>query len=89
MGFHGVSANKLMEHTMERYGKTRASYLKTCRQALMASIEVDLLLDVYFQRVEDVIQFAQDGKMPLTPTQIVQTAYHAVNKTDIYYLALK
>ena len=47
------------------------------------------LIYVYFQRVEDAIQFEQDGKTPFTPAQIVQTAYHAVNKIGLYYLALK
>ena len=36
-----------------------------------------------------MIQFAQYGKTPFTPAQIVQTAYHAVNKTGLYYLTLK
>ena len=50
---------------------------------------MDCPIDIYFQRVEDTIQFAQDGKMLFTPAQIVQTAYDAVNKTGIYSLALK
>ena len=74
---------------MERYGKIWASDLKACRQALAEPIEVDRSIDVYFQRVEDAIQFAQDGKTPFTPAQIVQTEYHAINMTGSYYLELK
>ena len=63
-----------MDHLMKRYIKTRVSDLETCRQALSAPIEVDGLIDVYFQRVEDAIQFAHGGKTPFNPSQIVHTA---------------
>ena len=39
--------------------------------------------------MEDAIQFEQDGKTPLTPSQIVQMEYHAIKKTGIYSLALQ
>ena len=39
--------------------------------------------------MEDAIQFAQDGKTPFTPVQIVKMTYHAVNKTRLYSLSLK
>ena len=50
---------------------------------------MDRPIDVYFKQVEDVIQFSPYGNTPFTPAQIVQTAYHAVNKTGLYSLALK
>ena len=89
MGFHGLSAKNLVDHLMERYGKFWASDLKACIQALEDLIEVDRPIDVYFQRVEDVIQFSQDGKKLFTPAKIVHTAYHFVNKTGLYSLELK
>ena len=52
-------------------------------------IEVDRPINVYFQLLEDVIQFAQDGKTSFTPAQIVHTEYHAVNKIGLYSLVLK
>ena len=83
MGFHGVSSKKLMDHLMERYGKIRTPDLEACRQALAAPIEVDRLICVYFRQVEDMIQFKQDSKTLFTMAQIVQTAYHAVNKKGL------
>ena len=47
------------------------------------------LIDVYLQQVEDGIQFAQDGKMPFAPSQIVQTAYRVINNIGMYSLPLK
>ena len=89
MGFHGVSAKSLMDHRMDRYGKIRASDLEACWQALAEPIEVDRMIDVYFQQVEDEIQLSQDEKAPFNPAPIMQAAYHAVNKTGLYSLALK
>ena len=89
MRFHGVSSKNLVDHLMERYGKIRASDLKACRQALAEPIEVYLPINVYFRRVKDVIQFAQDGNTPFTPANIFQKEYHAVNKIGLYSLALK
>jgi hypothetical protein len=46
-------------------------------------------IDVYFQTIDDCVQFATDGQVPFTPTQIVQTAYHAVSKSGLYNDACK
>ena len=81
MGFHSVSTKNLVDNLMERYGKICASELEAWRKALEDPIDVDLPIDVYFQQVEDAIQFAQVGKTPFTPEKNVQTVYHAVNKT--------
>ena len=72
-----------MDHLMKRYRKIRALDLEACRQDLADPIEGDQPIDTYFQQMYDAIQFDQDGKTPFTLEKIVQTAYHAVNKTGI------
>ena len=89
MDFYGVSAKNLVDHLMERNGKIWASDLEAYRQALVEPIEVDRPIDVYFQRVEDVIQFEQDENTLFTTAQIVQMPDHAVNNTGLYSLAMK
>ena len=49
MGFHGVFANNLVGHLMERYGKICATDLEDRSQVLEEPIEVDHPIDVYFQ----------------------------------------
>ena len=73
---------------MERYKIIRASDLEACRQALAVPLEVDQSIDVYFQRVEDAIQFSHEGKTPFKLAQFVQTSYHTIKK-GLYSLALK
>ena len=68
MSIHRVSKKSLVDHLMEKYGKIYASEIEACRQALVEPIEVDRLIKLYFQWVEDAIQFIQGRKTPLTPT---------------------
>ena len=89
MGFHGVSAKSLMYHLMDNYRNISASDLEECKQALEEPIEVDQPIDIYFQQVKDTKQFDQYRKTQFTLVQIVQTEYHAVNKTCIYSQALE
>ena len=58
-------------------------------QALVEPIEVDRPINVYFQQLWYAIQLNQNVNTPFTPAQIVQAAYHAINKAVLYYLALK
>ena len=46
IGFHSISGKRLLDHLMERYRKTRALDIETCRQAQAEPIEVDCLIDV-------------------------------------------
>ena len=50
---------------------------------------MDQQINMYFQWVEDAIQFAEYEKTPFNPAQKVQTSYHATNKTGMYFLELK
>ena len=81
--FHGVSDKSLLDHLMARYGKIHASDLDACRKAMTDPIEAERPPDLYFQLVEDAIQFAQDRKPPFTQAKILQTAYNYVNKTGL------
>jgi hypothetical protein len=46
-------------------------------------------IDMYFQTIDDCVQFATDGQVPFTTNQIVQTAYHAISKSGLYNDACK
>jgi DNA anti-recombination protein RmuC len=52
-------------------------------------MDVTQPIDIYFQTIDDCVQFATDGQVPFTPTQVVQTAYHVVSRSGIYNEACK
>ena len=87
MGFHTVMAKDLMDHLIEKYGNIQASSIDACRQALVEYIEVHRPIFVYFQRMEDTINFSQEGNMLFIHDKIVQSDYFTVNKKSLYSMA--
>jgi hypothetical protein len=88
-GYLGVTPRDLLDHLLERYGKITASDIANCRTRMEAPMDTTRPIDIYFQAIDDCVQFATDGQVPFTATQIVQTAYHAISKSGIYNDACK
>ena len=47
-------------------------------------IDATQLIEIYFKRIDDTVQYAADGNAAFTTEQILQTAYHAVSTTGYY-----
>jgi hypothetical protein len=84
-----VTPRDLIDHLLERYGRITASDIANCRTKMEAPLDPTQPIDVYFQNIDDCIQFAADGQVPFTALQIVQTAYHAISKSGLYNDACK
>jgi hypothetical protein len=85
-GYLGVTPKDLL---LERYGKISASDIANCRTRMEAPMDTTRPIDIYFQTIDDCVQFATDGQVPFTANQIVQTSYHAVSKSGLYNDACK
>ena len=46
-------------------------------------------IDVFIKRIDDCIQYADDGEVPFMPEQMLQTVYHAVSTSSHYNHACK
>jgi hypothetical protein len=88
-GYMAVTPRDLIDHLLERYGRITASDIANCRTKMEAPMDPTQPIDVYFQNIDDCIQFATDGQVPFTALQIVQTAYHAISKSGLYNDACK
>jgi hypothetical protein len=88
-GYMGVTPRDLLDHLMERYGRITASDIANCRTKMEAPMDVTQPIDIYFQTIDDCVQFATDDQVPFTPTQVVQTAYHAISQSGLYNDACK
>jgi hypothetical protein len=88
-GYMGVAPRDLIDHLLERYGRITASDIVNCRTRMEAPMDPTQPIDVYFQNIDDCVQFATDGQVPFTALQIVQTAYHAISKSGLYNDACK
>jgi hypothetical protein len=56
---------------------------------MTAPIDSTQPIDIYFKRIDDCIQYADDGHVPFTIHQILQTTYHAVSTSGYYNEACK
>jgi hypothetical protein len=80
----GVAPRDLIDHLLERYGHINASDIANFRTRMEAPMDPTQPIDIYFQNIDDCVQFATDGQVPFTPHQIVQTASHAISKSGMY-----
>jgi hypothetical protein len=46
-------------------------------------------INIFFQRIDDCVQYADDGQVAFTAKQILQMAYHAVSTSGYYNDACK
>jgi hypothetical protein len=83
-GYMGVAPRDLIDHLLERYGRITTSDITNCITRIEAQMDPTQPIDVYFQTIDDCVQFATDGQVPFTALQIVQTAYHAISKSGLY-----
>ena len=88
-GYMGVTTRDLLDHLIDRYGNIMAADLKTNEARINEALDNSRPIDVFFQRINDAVQYADDGKNPFTAKQILQTAFHSVNATGLYREACK
>ena len=56
---------------MDQYGNITASDLKANEARINKALDNSISIDVFFQRIYDAVQYADDGKNPFTAKQIL------------------
>ena len=69
---------------MDRYGNITSNDLKANEARINEALDNSIPIDVFFQRIDDYVQYADDGKNPFTANQILQTVFHSINATGLY-----
>ena len=88
-GYMGVSTRDLFDHLLDRYGKITPADIAECKKRMNETLDSTQPIDLYFQKVDECIQYAADGHVAFTPDQILQTAYHAKSTSGFYNDACK
>jgi uncharacterized protein (DUF433 family) len=83
-GYLGVTTRDLLDHLLDRYGKITPADIVACKKEMTAPIDSTQPIDLDFKRIDDCIQYADDGQVPFTIDQILQTTYHAVSTSGYY-----
>ena len=87
--FLAVTFFDLLEHLLERYGKITTTDLKYNNQRINEPIDSSLTINKHFEKIDDCIQFADDGKTPYTATQFIYKAHHMILASIMYLDACK
>ena len=88
-GYMGVSTRDLFDHLLDRYGKITPANIEECKKRMNEALDSTQPIDIYFQKIDECIQYAADGHVAFTPDQILQTAYHAISTSGYYNDACK
>jgi hypothetical protein len=88
-GYLGITTRDLIDHLLDRYGKITPADIENCKRRMIAPIDSTQPIDIFFQRIDECIQYADDGQVAFTAEQILQTVYHAVSTSGYYNEACK
>ena len=69
--YMGVTTRYLLDHLMDQYGNITAADHKANKARINEALDHSILNDVFFQRIYDAVQYANDGKKPFTAKQIL------------------
>jgi hypothetical protein len=88
-GYLEVTTRDLLDHLLDRYGKITPVAIEDCKRRINEPIDSTQPINAFFQRVDECIQYAVDGRVAFLAEQILQTTYHAVSTSGYYADACK
>ena len=88
-GYLGITTRDLIDHLLDRYDKITPADIEECKVRMNEPIDSSQPIDLFFQRINNCVQYASDGQVTFTNGQILQTAYHAVSTSGHYTDACK
>ena len=88
-GYMGVTTRDLPDNLMDWYSNIMAANIKANEAWINEGLDHSRPIDVFFQRIDDAVQYVDDGKNPFTEKQTLQTIFHFVNATGMYGEACK
>ena len=83
MVYMGSSTKYIMNHLMTLYGHITAADIKW-RKFLQEPLDMSQLIDVFFNTINDGVQYARKANAQFMSSQFLQMAYHAVRFSVIY-----
>ena len=84
MGYFHVTTKELLDHLMQRYGNITPLARKQNKNRMEEPMDTSQPIDVYFQRIDDCLQFAVDATTPFSQEQTMETVYYAVSASGLY-----
>ena len=76
-GYLNSSPMDMLDHLFDRYGNLTAIDVQECKNRINEPFNPDEPIAVYFQHLEDEQQISDDGGVPISQAQLLQTALFA------------
>ena len=73
-GYLGITTRNLIDHLLYRYSKITPADTEECKVRMNKPIGLSQPIDLFFQRIDNCVQYASDGQVAFTNGQIIQTA---------------
>lgn len=83
-GFMSVSPRSIIKHLMDRYGRITTADLQQNLIRINEAMDATQPIDISFKKIDDCVQYADAGKTPFTPAQILLIAYNALYSAGIF-----
>jgi hypothetical protein len=74
---------EIMAHLYINYAKITPANLDNNDRAMKQPCDVNQPIEVLYQQIEDVIEFAAAGQTPYSPRQVLNVAYQLIFRTGI------
>ena len=83
-GFLHATTRDLLDHLMQRYGKITPLAIKNNKTRMEEPLDTSQPVEVYFQRIDDCLQFSADAESPFSAQQTLEIEYYAVSASGLY-----
>lgn len=83
-GYQQHSTRDILDHLYTTYANISASDLLANDTKMKTDINVNQPIELFFDQIEDAVDFAAAGKCPYTPEQVAAVAYQLVFKTGMF-----
>ena len=85
----GITTRDLLDHLFDRYGKITPADIEECKRKMHEPMDTTQPIDIFFQKIDECVQYAADGQVAFTADQILNTVYHAISTAGLYTDACK
>ena len=76
--YANVTTLKLLTRLYTVYAKISAANLEANTSRMKIPYNVNLLIEPFFDQIEDAVEFVSAGNAPVIPVQVVNTAYNVI-----------
>jgi hypothetical protein len=83
VGFQNRSTRDILDHLYSTYANISASQLLENDTQMKTSYGANQPIELFFDQIEDAVDFADAGESPYTPVQVTNIAYQLVFQTGL------